>query len=203
MAGLREQQKQQRQSRILEVARQKFHSNRYRDVTIESIADEAGLSAMTVFNYYGSKGGLLLSLVAESDRHLMFKIKALLESEFESAKTAVTDFSQIIFDHAFSYLDRSTWRHVLAISIQEGGSSFGRGYAALDREIEISLARLLKHLKKRNLIGSDFDATVAAKVIYNIHNAHFIEYASNEELTRDKIDTSVGNGLGFVLDRLL
>jgi len=142
MAGLREKQKEERQRRILEAARQQFRSANYRDVTVEAIAEGAGLSAMTVFNYYGSKGGLLLSLVGESDRHLITKIDALLSAEFDDAKSAVTEYSLTIINHAFSYLDRQTWRHVLATSILEGDSTFGQGYAALEQQLKEAMTLL-------------------------------------------------------------
>jgi AcrR family transcriptional regulator len=135
MAGLRARQKQQRQQRILEAARQQFRTNEFRSVTVEAIATDADLSTMTVFNYYGSKGGLLLALVAESDRHLVTKINAVLETRFDEFEAAMTAFSLTIFDHGFSYLDRKIWRHVWATSILEGDSTFGRGFFALEREL--------------------------------------------------------------------
>jgi hypothetical protein len=49
MARLREKQKEERKRRILEAARQQFRKASYRDVTIEAIAEEAGLSAMTEY----------------------------------------------------------------------------------------------------------------------------------------------------------
>ena len=174
MTGLRARQKEDRHRRILEVARQQMRTNNYRDVTIEAIAEEAGISAMTVYNYYGSKGGLLLSLVAESDRHLIEKIDHILSTEFPDAKSALLKFSMTIFDHAFSYLDRQTWRYVLSTSIVKGDSSFGRGFAALERELVIQLSKLLLRLKEGNILARNFDAQTAAAVIYNVHNARFI-----------------------------
>ncbi len=202
MAGLREKQKEERQRNILEAARQQFRAANYRDVTIESIADEAGLSAMTVFNYYGSKGGLLLSLVAESDRHLIAKIDDLLATDFPDATTAVNKYSLAIFDHAFSYLDRQTWGHVLATSILEGNSTFGSEYASLDQELIDRLAKLLESLKQRGLVNDDCDTATAAQVIYNVHNARFVEFASNPEHSRESIDALTKKDIDFVVGSL-
>lgn len=202
MAGLREKQKEERQRRILESARRQFKDANYRDVTIEAIADDAGLSAMTVFNYYGSKGGLLLSLVAESDRHLIEKIDDVLATEFDDAISAVKAFSLTVINHAFSYLDRKTWGYVLSTAILEGDSTFGRGYAELERQLRNLLADLLEKLKNSGLIAKDCDCGTAATVIYNAHNARFIEYAADPHISRGQIDERITRDLGFIVDRL-
>lgn len=202
MAGLREKQKEERQRRILEAARQKFRDSNYRDVTVESIADEAELSAMTVFNYYGSKGGLLLSLVAESDRHLITKIDEILNTKFDDAKSAVTAFSLTVINHAFSYLDRRTWGHVLATSILEGDSTFGRGFAALERQLKDLLTLLLEQLKERGLISVGCDCRTAAIVAYNVHNARFIECAADPDISRTEIEELITQDIGFVVDHI-
>lgn len=202
MAGLREKQKEDRQRRILEAARQQFRGANSRDVTIEAIADEAGLSAMTVYNYYGSKGGLLLALVAESDRHLITKIDDVLATDYPDAISAVTAFSRTIFDHAFSYLDQQTWAHVLSTSILEGSSTFGRGFAALEQELMDLLAKLLDQLKKSGLVADGCDTATAATVIYQVHNARFMEFASAPGVSRSEIDGHTSKDIEFVVRRL-
>ncbi len=202
MAGLRERQKVARQRRILEAARQQFRDADYRDVTVEAIAAAAELSSMTVFNYYGSKGGLLLALVAESDRHLIRKINTVLEQRHDDPVEAVVRFSRTIIDHGFSYLNRRTWRHVLATAMLEGSSSFGHGFMALERELVGLLSLLLGRLKARGHIDPDCDEGVAARVLYNAHNAHFMAYAADPALSRDAVDAMVAEDLRFVVERL-
>ena len=165
---------------------------------MEAIAAEADLSPMTLFNYYGSKGGLLLSLVAESDRQLVMKINRLIETRFESLEAATTAFSLTIVDHAFSYLDRDIWRHVWATSILEGGSNFGRSFFALERELVRLLSELLDRLQADGLLRLEQETSVAATVIYNIHNARFIEYAANAEISRNAIEALIKQDMSFV-----
>ena len=202
MTGLREKQKKDRKRRILEAARERLLKTNYRVVTIESIAEAADLSAMTIFNYYGSKGGLLLALVAESDRHLIKKINNVLEQEHKDPLLAVTTFSSTIFDHAFSYLDRQTWAHVLATSIQSGDSTFSRGFMALERELQELLERLLDLLKHQQLVDSEYQSKAAATVIYNVHNARFIEYASNPDISREQINQRIESDMKFIFSRI-
>ncbi|WP_282609729.1 TetR/AcrR family transcriptional regulator [Pelagibius sp. Alg239-R121] len=202
MTGLREKQKEQRQKRILEAARQLIRENDYQTVKVEAIAAEADLSAVTVFNYFGSKGGILLALLAESDRHLVEKIDRLVESDFATAFEAVETYSRTIFDHAFSFLDRRTWAHVHSISILEAASSFGRGFMALEQELIRLLFLLLERQKTGSLIVPDCETMIAAQVLYNVHNARFIQFASDTTIEREIMDKLVSRDLKFILDKI-
>ena len=74
MAGLREKQKEDRKRSIVAAARKLFMEAGYEGTTIDGIAEEAGLSGVTVHNYYGTKSGVLMAVVAESDRELLGRI---------------------------------------------------------------------------------------------------------------------------------
>ena len=64
MAGLREKQKAGRHRDILKAAAGLFRRDGFAATSIEQIAELAGLSAGTVYNYFPSKGDILLALVA-------------------------------------------------------------------------------------------------------------------------------------------
>ncbi|HEX7200138.1 MAG TPA: helix-turn-helix domain-containing protein, partial [Dongiaceae bacterium] len=64
MTGLRERQKAGRRKDILAAASLLFRRDGFAETSIEQIAGRARLSAGTVYNYFGSKGDLLLALVA-------------------------------------------------------------------------------------------------------------------------------------------
>ena len=55
MAGLRERQKEDRQTSIARAAKIMFLEHGFEKATIEGIAQAAGVSGVTVHNYYGTK----------------------------------------------------------------------------------------------------------------------------------------------------
>jgi AcrR family transcriptional regulator len=71
----RREQAEETRERILGAARSLFESNGYGGSTIESIAEEAGVAAQTVYATFGSKRGILLALLdalaAEANRPRM------------------------------------------------------------------------------------------------------------------------------------
>ena len=195
MTGLRERQKASRKKVIIEAARNQFISTDYPSVTIESIAKKADLSPMTVFNYFGSKGGLLLALVNESDMILVEKIKKHIKSKHSNALTSIEKYSFIIIDHAFSYLDRKIWRHVQSTAILETHSSFGQGFLKLENDLVDLLCDLIVKLEAENKIRIPANVNTIATIIYNVHNARFIEFAASNTITTRQIKKSISTDL--------
>lgn len=64
MTGLRERQKADRHRRILAAAMARFRRDGFHAARIEDLAMDAEVSIGTVYNYYGTKGDLLMAAVA-------------------------------------------------------------------------------------------------------------------------------------------
>jgi len=199
MSGLREHKKEGRRQRILDAAREHFRDRGFDATTIEMIAESADVSAVTVYNHYRTKGGVLLALVTRSDDLLIGKIEALMEIAQPDPLDGVVGFSQTINEHAFSYLNREIWRHVIATSILEGNTEFGAVYRRLDQTLIEQLERFLKRFKT---LSADCDCQTAAEVLYNVHNARFLEFIIDRTRTREARDRLTRRDLAFVLGRL-
>jgi AcrR family transcriptional regulator len=64
MTGLRQRQKIDRDRRIVEAAARLFREFGFEGVKIETIAEQAGVSVGTIYNYYESKGDVLIAVVS-------------------------------------------------------------------------------------------------------------------------------------------
>ncbi|WP_169732451.1 TetR/AcrR family transcriptional regulator [Haloglycomyces albus] len=60
--GLRERKKAETRDRIIRAAIELFGRHGFHDVTVAEIAEVAEVSKMTVFNYFGSKEGIITSV---------------------------------------------------------------------------------------------------------------------------------------------
>lgn len=199
MSGLRETQKAGRRKSILDAARRLFLERGYEATTIEAIAEAAAVSAVTVYNHYRTKGGVLLAVVGQSDSLLIEKIRAILDDPPDGLLASVMAVSQTISEHAFSYLNKPIWRHVIATSVIEGGSEFGRGYEKLDDALARLLAELLETFKADGALAADFDCQVAGHVLYNIHNARFVQFMSNDSAEITDLHDGVQTDMIFTL----
>ena len=199
MSGLREIQKANRRRNILTAARRLFLERGYEATTIEAIAVMAAVSAVTVYNHYRTKGGVLLAVVGQSDSLLIEKIRTLLDDPPDDLLASVLAFSKTISDHAISYLSKSIWRHVIATSVIEGSSEFGRGYEKLEGALAQLLAELLEAFKDRGALSGDFDSQIAAHVLYNIHNARFVQFMSNDSAEITDLYDAIRRDMAFAL----
>ncbi|UXX82403.1 TetR/AcrR family transcriptional regulator [Roseovarius pelagicus] len=184
--SLRTRQKKDRSNRILEVARTRFQNEGYGSVTIESIAAEAEVSAVTVYNYYESKANLLLALVKESDVRLISQLEDLADNLPEDIQRAVAEFGRIMRKHAMTYLTKSTWREVLAASILEGGKQFGTTYRSLDQALIELMARIVQTYQGRGTLARNLEADMLANTLFQMQNIRFFLFISDENQSEEE-----------------
>jgi len=194
-SGLRERQKNNRKQRILEAAKIRFQADGYAAVTVEAIANDAEVSSVTVYKYYGSKAGLLLALVSESDELLIEQLQAMIDSRPEVLTDAVASFGQILRQHAMSYLSKQTWREVISASIQEGSREFGRTYVALDRVLIELMQALIRTFQTRGLISTAVDCAELGNTMFSLQNIRFFQFIADDEITDLDIDNILRSDL--------
>lgn len=68
-----------REAEMLNVAAKLFAENGYRDASLNSIADAAGITRQGVLHYYPSKQKLLLALLKERERSDRARVRTVLE----------------------------------------------------------------------------------------------------------------------------
>lgn len=195
LMGLRERQKANRRERILEVAKARFQTDGYAPTTIEMIAKDADVSAVTVYNYFDTKAGLLLALVGESDQLLIRQLKTMIAREPTDIIDAVATFGQILRRHAMRYLEKSTWREVLSASIQEGSSDFGRTYLELDRILIELMRAMILAFQKRGLIAESVDSEALADCLFSLQNIRFFQFIADDNSNDAEIDRRLRSDL--------
>ncbi|WP_162244988.1 MULTISPECIES: TetR/AcrR family transcriptional regulator [unclassified Rhizobium] len=193
--GLRERQKANRRERILEVAKTRFQTDGYAPTTIEMIAKDADVSAVTVYNYFDSKAGLLLALVSESDQLLIRQLKAMIARKPDDLVDAVAAFGQILRRHAMSYLTKSTWREILSASIQEGSSDFGRTYLELDRVLIELMHSMIIDFQTRRLVPETIDSNALADCLFALQNIRFFQFIADDNRDDGDIDSRLRSDL--------
>lgn len=195
MTGLRQRQKEDRQKRIVSAAKALFTERGYENTTIEGIANTADVSGVTVHNYFGTKAGVLLALVIESDRQLIDRLDESLEKETEDLVALTSLFAKIIMEHALENLAKVVWREVIAAVTKNAGSRLSKEYFKLDHQLALVLVRRIEKLKKAGKVSESVDALHLGKALFQIQNARFIQFISSDDLTNDDIDQMLRNDL--------
>lgn len=188
LMGLRERQKASRRERILEIAKTRFQTDGYTATTIELIAKDADISAVTVYNYFDSKAGLLLALVGESDQLLIRQLQTMIARKPTDLIDAVASFGQILRRHAMSYLAKSTWREILSASINEGSSGFGRTYLELDNVLIELMRSMILEFQERRLIAETVNSADLADCLFSLQNMRFFQFIADDNRDDEDID---------------
>lgn len=182
MAGLRERQKADRTRRILEAASSLFRTQGYDAVRIEDIATAAEVSAGTCYNYFSTKGDLLLAIVSMEVEEVVEAGRLVVAAPPDSIADALSRLIRLYYDHSLHYLSKEMWRKAMAFSIEAPGTPFSQRYTELDAMLSAQVCDLIRALQARGQAGASLDPAVIGQIIFNSLNQMFIEFVKQEAM---------------------
>lgn len=182
MTGLRERQKADRTRRILEAASDLFRAQGYDPVRIEDIAAAAGVSAGTCYNYFSTKGDILLAIVSMEVEEVIEAGRAIAAAPPADVAEALDSLIRIYYDHSLMYLSKELWRRAVALSVEAPETPFSQRYLALDSLLVGQVSDLVAALQARDLVRADVDAATLGGIIFAQLNQSFIEFVKAEAM---------------------
>lgn len=191
MAGLRERQKTDRRRRILAAASSRFRALGFEAARIDDIAEEAEVSAGTVYNYFGNKGDVLVAIVSLEVEEILTEGAALVSDPAPDVATAVGDLIGLYFDHSLHYLSKEMWRTAMALSIRSPGSAISRRYTELDERLARQVCDLIRSLQARGLVQTQLDADALGQMMFNNLNMMFVEFVKRDDQDLQELKETV------------
>ncbi|WP_019955490.1 TetR/AcrR family transcriptional regulator [Yoonia vestfoldensis] len=183
MSGLREKQKADRERRILQAAVTKFRADGYRAVRIEDLAEMAEVSVGTVYNYYQTKGDILIATVAMEVEEVLTAGEQILRDPPHGVSAALLTLIFSYYDHSLEYLSKEMWRTAMALAIEAPGTPNGRRYFELDQRLAAQVTELVIALQDRGDVRPDLDARAMGTLLFNNLNQMFLEFVRNDAMT--------------------
>jgi AcrR family transcriptional regulator len=199
MTGLRERQKSSRYHGILSAAEQLFARDGYRATSIESIASKANLATGTVYNYFPSKGDILLALVALDGEEVRAAGAQLIGNPPPDPAEAITGLLCIYVEHALVHLTKEDWRHAMASFLLQTDSRFADGYALLDRKLAMQVGELVASLQRRHQIREDVESALAGRLLFYMCDAEFRLFIVGETRTMSKVRSNISRQVLIIL----
>lgn len=192
MVGLRERQKADREKRILQAAVTRFRADGYRSVRIEDLAEAAEVSVGTVYNYYATKGDILIATVTMEVEEVLAEGADLVADPPRGAEAALLGLIFRYYDHSLHYLSKEMWRQAMALSIEAPGTPNGRRYAELDARLAAQVTGLIAALQARGEVRADLDPSPLGQLVFDTLNQAFIGFVTDEAMTLDALRATVG-----------
>ena len=181
--GLRSRKKAKRRDDILSHAKRLFEQNGIEATTMADIADAVGVSPPTVFNYFGTKDGILIALITEGSNRSR-KARALIEAR------ADTDFCTIVVDHlaeisraTLRIADKRVWRYSEAATIRHPHTQLAQHYAENDAELcayfGAFFARYVPEYRTDDPPGPDF----VGRLFFDVWTGAFFNLIKDDDMT--------------------
>ena len=182
MGGLRERQKAGRREGILKAAATLFRRDGFAATSIEQIAELAELSAGTVYNYFASKGDLLLALVALDGAEVRAAGARLVTRPPADPIAAVSALLEAYVDHSLVHLDKRMWRQMMGTALSFAETPLGAGYRSLDRKLAAQVVALCRALRQRGDLPADIRSEDAGQVLFYVCNSLFMEFVAEDAM---------------------
>lgn len=178
--NLRERHKLRRSAAILAAARGVFAEKGYERASIQEIAGRAEVADATVYNYFGTKGSLLLELAHQCiDQEFEQHWPVIDDTETDSV-AALLEFLDHIIDWSLKFLDRDLWRNVYATALTHATGSDTRAIGAMDQFLLDRIARFLEQLQKHGRIKPEVDTVLLAEVVFAVGNNQWLRFLTDD-----------------------
>lgn len=191
MTGLRAQKKADKNRRILEAATILFRDVGYDSARIEDIAEMAGVSVGTFYNYFKNKGDILMATVSMEVEEVLAAGDAIIARNHDEVAPALSELIGKYYDHSLTYLSKEMWRMAMSLSIAQPETPFSKRYTALDHRLSKQVCDLIRALQQRGIVREEVDCDAVGELVFNNVNMMFIEFVKDEDMDVDGLKTEV------------
>ena len=175
---LREQKRLRCEQEIFAAAMELFRMKGFSQTTMQDIPDKAEVAVGTLYNYFDSKGDLLISYLSASSGSIMEKAQVAIEKEHPDPEKAVLELFGI-FSELFTSHEKSLWREYLSAAYNDSNKLSGRIWGTQQGFQEL-LVKLIVDFQKEKIINPNLNPAVAASVLYSSFFLQFLRYINTD-----------------------
>jgi AcrR family transcriptional regulator len=179
--GLRARHKADRTERIIQAAAGMFRADGFDAVRMEAIAAQAEVSPGTVYNYFPTKGDLLVAIVSREVEEVLAAGEAMVANPPADVADALQAVVHGYYDHSLHYLSKEMWRTAMAMTIQSPDSPSSQHYAHLDRRLQGQIVALLAALQARGRLRAACDPVGLGAIIFHNLDAMFRDFVTSDQ----------------------
>ena len=184
--GLRARQKIARHELILTSARSLFNTLGFASTTMAAIAEAAGVSTPTVFNYFKTKEELLLALVLQVHHQTRAEVRKFQPQHSASIARAVCEFLGMYSKISLDAINRQTWRHVESTCIRMPNSGFVKQYDLLSAEMLEDFIQYLIPLAADTALAGNGRMEPLATIMFNHWGRLYIDLVRDDSMTLER-----------------
>lgn len=182
MAGLRARKKAKSEARILDAALSSFRARGFDDARMEQIAEMSDLSIGTLYNYFPTKGDLLVAIVVLETEDTLAAGNTIVENPPDDPAEALLALAGAWYRHSFRLLDKKLWRHAFAMMIERPDTPSAIQFAQNDANLRVQIADLVQALQSLGYVRQDVDPKDVGLTTFNIIDRTFMMFVTDDTM---------------------
>jgi AcrR family transcriptional regulator len=179
--GLRERQKANRTATIIAVAADLFRTQGFDAARMEDIAGLAAVSPGTVYNYFPTKGDLLVAIVTQEVEEVLAAGEAVVANPPGDVAAAIGALVATYYDHSLIYLSKEMWRTAMAMTFSQSDTPASRHYMTLDARLRGQVVALIAALQARGRVVAGADPVALGAVVFHNLDAMFAGFVRSDQ----------------------
>ena len=136
--------------RIIEASEHLFRNQGYQDTKIQAIAEQAGVSVGTVYNYFETKSDIVMTLVTRHAEFVDAEIEEIISRASNLPGNDICGFFFAMTTHSLQHLGKENWRILYGLSIAQPKSQLGAKFAHFNGRCRSLAAGLSVHRASRS-----------------------------------------------------
>ncbi len=181
--GLRDRKKARRRDEIVSAARDLFARQGIDATTMADIAAAAEVSPPTVFNYFGSKDGILIAMITEGTQDAREHDRALHWCDGIDLASLITKLFQRVSTRTLDIAGKRVWRYAESAAIRHPDTDLSREYAAVSQALILVVADFLSGLDLAVRSGRAPDPDYLARLFHDLWMPLFIQLITDDAQT--------------------
>lgn len=181
--GLRDRKKAQRRADILTNAARLFAQNGIDATTMAELADATQVSPPTLFNYFGTKDGILIAMIADGSRKFRETDTAMRPRTDTDFGTVLVDMLSQVSARTLDIAGKRVWRYAEASVIRHPNAELSREYSAINDQLIESVVGFMAMYDLRLRCGDAPDPAQLGRLVFDVWNAAFLDLIRDQGMT--------------------
>jgi AcrR family transcriptional regulator len=184
--GLRSRKKAKRRDEIIAAAQELFARQGIDATTMADIAAAAGISAPTVFNYFGSKDGVLIALISEGTTEARENDRPLHWTENTDLATLILNLFVRVSRRTLEIAGKRVWRYAESAAIRHPETELAGQYASVSDALVDVVAEFFAELDLRLRAPVEPQPKSLAQLFHDVWMPTFLSLITNVDQTLEE-----------------
>lgn len=192
--SLRERKKKNTLESIVLSARHLFFNRGYRETTMTDIAEASDVAVGTLYNYFKSKGEIMLAITNQDAADLLVPLRSK-DMDAQSVEDLIWQFTDKLIGFISAY-PRGLMKELIGVFWDAGQENLSDGLASLDIRIMAQITQMLRVLKESGRIKEETDPDVVALALYGMATTAVMWYSVDPQITLDRTRETIAAMFG-------